>query len=713
MNLTAGLYTGSITVSAILDLPPEPTITSVSPDTGSTAGGDTIAIIGTDLDTAYQVFIDLNGNGTQDTGEECTSANIVSATSITCVTPAGTAGAKNVVVNTWGGTATKTGGFTYYVPEEFKFTIDTRMTDTPFADGDTPATNPTHYSGTATSFSIPTGGGVGDVSHAYNWIIDWGDGSPLQPVSGTSSDSSGINHDYNIANEYQITIKSNGIATMGWMNAFGFNLGSSGANIQTNKNMFKSIDSSITDNMRSATSTYRFAHIFYGARNALTIPAGMFDSIDTTSTDNLSNMFYRTFAYYAYNSTTATIPTGLFDYINTSNATNLSKMFDGTFFYYANDSTAGDIPTGLFDSINTANAINLTGMFSNTFSSYARSSMTGTIPAGLFDYIDTDNATHLASMFNGTFAYYANDSTTGDIPTGLFDSITIAANAKELASMFTGTFSSFAYNSTDATIPTGLFDSIKTANATNLASMFSNTFAYYARSSITGTIPTGLFDSINTANATNLTELFYQTFSSFAYNSTTATIPAGPFDSITIVANAKDLTSMFNGTFSGYARNSISGTIPTGLFDYISTANATNLTSMFNGTFSSFAYGSTTGTIPTGLFDSIDTTSAINLSGMFRNTFYEYSYANKKGGTPDTDISSIWGNANFAGKMTVANAGGTSGVFYRTFYRMPSLVGTAQTFIDNKLGGIIPSSSAQTFTSTGVSDLSLLDANWK
>jgi hypothetical protein len=52
-------------------------------------------------------------------------------------------------------------------------------------------------------------------------------------------------------------------------------------------------------------------------------------------------------------------------------------------------------------------------------------------------------------------------------------------------------------------------------------------------------------------------------------------------------------------------------------------------------------------------------------------------------------------------------------VFNQTFNGMASLTGEAQTFINNYLGGITPSSPAGTFKNTGVSDLASLANNWK
>jgi formylglycine-generating enzyme required for sulfatase activity len=84
--------------------PPAPTVSSVSPTSGSTLGGTAITITGTNLTGASSVTVG---------GVAATSVVVVSPTSITAVTPAGAAGAKNVAVTTAGGTATVAGGFTY------------------------------------------------------------------------------------------------------------------------------------------------------------------------------------------------------------------------------------------------------------------------------------------------------------------------------------------------------------------------------------------------------------------------------------------------------------------------------------------------------------------------------------------------------------------------------------------------------------------------
>jgi hypothetical protein len=90
---------------------------------------------------------------------------------------------------------------------------------------------------------------------------------------------------------------------------------------------------------------------------------------------------------------------------------------------------------------------------------------------------------------------------------------------------------------------------------------------------------------------------------------------------------------------------------------------------------------------------------------MFNVTFYN--------SVSSGNINDIFDGANIAG-VTAANAGGASGVFYQTFYDGLGLTGSAQDFIDEMLGGIVPDNDAQTFFGqTGLSDYNTINANWK
>jgi len=81
-----------------------PTVASVSPNEGPTAGGTILTIEGSGF-----------GPGTSATigGAPCTEVSVISETAFTCVAPAGTVGAADLIVTTLGGSVTSTGAFTY------------------------------------------------------------------------------------------------------------------------------------------------------------------------------------------------------------------------------------------------------------------------------------------------------------------------------------------------------------------------------------------------------------------------------------------------------------------------------------------------------------------------------------------------------------------------------------------------------------------------
>ena len=86
---------------------PAPTVTSILPTRGSIYGGSSVTITGTGFLSGATVTI----------GSAATNVIVVSDTSITATTAAGTAGATDVVVtNTDLQTGTLPGGFTYVVP---------------------------------------------------------------------------------------------------------------------------------------------------------------------------------------------------------------------------------------------------------------------------------------------------------------------------------------------------------------------------------------------------------------------------------------------------------------------------------------------------------------------------------------------------------------------------------------------------------------------
>gem|GEM_PF-1757090 len=579
-------------------------------------------------------------------------------------------------------------------PECFAFTVDTRLDST----GATSTSNAT--------FAIPTSGYVNGVSnYAYNWTINFG-GAGVAPAgctatsnpneyncTGTSgTGSNGIAYTYATAGQYQIIIRPNAAPAAGWFNAFGFYTGTTGtANVQANKDLFKSIDTPFSDLMRTKGNTYRFANVFYGARNGAEIPENLFVNITTDGSTNLSSMFNSTFNNYAYNSTTATIPGNLFDSLNTSSATNISSMFANAFNGYAYKSTAATIPADLFDFLstptsNTSSVTNFGYMFQSALRLYTFNNPTATIPSGLFNFdtsggtvfeymfngafnmtppsgetsyykstvatipadlftfLDTSMGTNLTFLFNSVFSAYAYNSNT-TIPAGLFDSISIGSNVAvgivNFGNMFGYAFNKFAYNSNVGTIPADLFDFFgapgnKTGQSNSFGSLFYYTFAEYAINSTNGTIPSGLFSAIDSGGGTSFSSTFAYTFQYYARNSTAGTIPADLFSSLD-TSRGTSFQAMFNSTFNYYAYNS-STTIPAGLFDSIVTTarplTATPFQSMFSNTFSNFAYVSTGGTIPAGLFDSLATDTALDFNSMFNGTFSSYARNSTVGTIP-------------------------------------------------------------------------------
>ncbi|SDA39468.1 putative Ig domain-containing protein, partial [Pseudomonas sp. NFPP15] len=116
---TAGNYTFSIslndgvgqagvaTYNLVVTSSAVPTLTSVSPNSGSIAGATAVTLTGSNFTGATSVSFG---------GTAAPSYTVNNATTITATTPAHAAGAVNVTIITPGGSATLTNGYTYAVP---------------------------------------------------------------------------------------------------------------------------------------------------------------------------------------------------------------------------------------------------------------------------------------------------------------------------------------------------------------------------------------------------------------------------------------------------------------------------------------------------------------------------------------------------------------------------------------------------------------------
>jgi len=108
VNVVVTTPVGSTTVTGGYTYLAAPTITTISPNSGSTLGGQTVTITGTNL---------TGTSGVTFGGTAATITGTPTATQVAVTTPArATAGAVNVVVTAPGGTTTSTGGYTYLVP---------------------------------------------------------------------------------------------------------------------------------------------------------------------------------------------------------------------------------------------------------------------------------------------------------------------------------------------------------------------------------------------------------------------------------------------------------------------------------------------------------------------------------------------------------------------------------------------------------------------
>lgn len=82
----------------------QPTFTSVTASSGTTAGGTNVTIVGTHL---------LGTTGVTFGGVAATNVHVVDATHVTCTTPAHASGAVSVVITTKDGPVTAASAFTY------------------------------------------------------------------------------------------------------------------------------------------------------------------------------------------------------------------------------------------------------------------------------------------------------------------------------------------------------------------------------------------------------------------------------------------------------------------------------------------------------------------------------------------------------------------------------------------------------------------------
>ncbi len=108
--------------------PPAPSITSISPTTGSTSGGTTVTITGDNLSGVAYVFFGST---------EATSFTVISSTEIQATSPAESAGTVNMTVTSPGGTSPVTSA------DQFTYTSPTPTPQPPTVTAISPTSGPT------------------------------------------------------------------------------------------------------------------------------------------------------------------------------------------------------------------------------------------------------------------------------------------------------------------------------------------------------------------------------------------------------------------------------------------------------------------------------------------------------------------------------------------------------------------------------------------
>ncbi len=230
---------------------------------------------------------------------------------------------------------------------------------------------------TASAFSF-------NMSASGNFVIDWGDGTPLQTINKTNVTNTTYSHTYAAAGDYVVGIS--GDAT-GYISnttaAISFTGSTNKAKITEVRGnlakVFPSINGGLTD-----TTQPNFYRTFYDVDGLTKISDDLFHGFVGPAR---SYMFYQTFA----NSTgLTTLPTNMFGNVTVvSGATNL---FDGTF---TGCTGLTSLPRGLFTNVSGTPA---NYMFQNTFSGCT--GLTGSISSGFFGAFTGAGA---AYMFSGTF----------------------------------------------------------------------------------------------------------------------------------------------------------------------------------------------------------------------------------------------------------------------------------------------------------------------
>lgn len=153
-----------------------PTLTSIDPRKGKTAGGEAVTLVGTNF-MANETTVSIGG-------APATSVTVGASTSISATTPARSSGPTDVTVTTPAGSVTLAGGFTYFAPPTI-----TSFSPTSGRVGDTVTIAGTNFDAEASGNQVTLGGVAASVTSASTTtlVISIPQNASSSPISVTTA----------------------------------------------------------------------------------------------------------------------------------------------------------------------------------------------------------------------------------------------------------------------------------------------------------------------------------------------------------------------------------------------------------------------------------------------------------------------------------------------------------------------------------------------
>ncbi len=225
-----------------------PTVTGVSPSSGTTAGGASVAITGTNLSSASAVLFG---------GLPATSYTVNSSTSITAIAPPLATGTWDITVTTPSGTSATSGSDHFTVTAASLPTVSSLGTTSGSTAGGTSVTiTGTNFTGTqqvyfngiaATAFTVTSSTSITATTPAqYAGVVD----VTVQTYAGTSATSSSTQFTYDAASAPTIT----SLDTSSGSTAGGTSVTITGTNFSAEAQVYFGADPAASVTVNSATS---------------------------------------------------------------------------------------------------------------------------------------------------------------------------------------------------------------------------------------------------------------------------------------------------------------------------------------------------------------------------------------------------------------------------------------------------------------------------